>query len=162
MVFKKSEIGFHFKHLKSNIGRQHEGEWTGTTSYNLLWFALSNANANNLPNLWSNRCPEQVGELCEMWFDYGCFHYGMRILPLFFQNVCTKCQNFWKAKGWKICTHIYTHTYNEWSKCFVWYLAMVFHAIFLVLNIKVNGNIRICVVSKTAHIFLFICHFYAK
>ena len=112
MVFKKSEIGFHFKHLKSNICRQHKGEWTGTTSYNLLWFAFSNANANNLPNLWSNRCPEQVGELCEI------FHViWLWLFPLWDEDssfILSECMykmpKLLKSKRLEnMHTHIYTH-----------------------------------------------------
>ena len=153
-------------------------------------------------------------------FCYGCFHYGIRILPVFFQKVkalaiqscptlchpwTIACQaslymefsrqeywsglpfpspvhlpdpgiksrspalqadslpsespgNFWKAKGRQSYTHIYTHTHNDWSKCFMRYLVIVFHVILLFPNVKVNLSIWIHFISKIAHIFHFICH----
>ena len=66
-------------YLKSKVCRPSEGRWAETNSYNLLHFAFSIANASNLPNLWSNRCPEKLGELCGIsqviFFFNGCFHY---------------------------------------------------------------------------------------
>ena len=49
--------------------------------------------------------------------------------------------NFWKAKGRPSYTHIYKHTHNDWSKCFMRYLVIVFHVILLFPNVKVNWSI---------------------
>ena len=76
-------------YLKSKVCRPSEGRWAETNSYNLLHFAFSIANASNLPNLWSNRCPEKLGELCGIsqviFFLMVVSIIG--ILPAFFQKM---------------------------------------------------------------------------